>query len=149
MTFQSFNSVHPSDMCCALLSCFCVCEWGSLQLISHWPWEREEKRTPLFSNSLKETLRTGSVQSTAHKGKEGVWGLLLEPKVKHGTDYQTHYWGKYLYFRAFSALVPFNLWAENAWNFISNWASQSGYVISYATDVYQCPAIGKIAIYDV
>lgn len=115
--------------------------------------EREKKRGHPYSlipSRRLSTLGLYKVWHTKEKEECGVGvGLLLQPKVKHGTDYQTHYWGKYLYFRAFSALVPFNLCAENVWNFINNWASQSGYVISYATDVYQCPAIGKIAIYDV
>ncbi len=34
-----------------------------------------------------------------------------------------------------AALVPVNLHVENAWNFLSKWASQSSYVITYASDI--------------
>lgn len=71
MTFQSFDSVHPSRMRSAQL--FLRLRVGeSTACFSLALREREEKRTPLFFNSLKETLHTGSVQSTAHKGKDEV-----------------------------------------------------------------------------
>lgn len=34
-----------------------------------------------------------------------------------------------------ATLVTVNLWVENMWNFLSKWASQSSYVITYASDI--------------
>lgn len=120
---------------CALLNCLCVCEWGSLEACFSLALG-EKKRGHPYSLVPSRRLRVWSVPSVAHKFKEGLgWGLSLQPKVKHGTDYQTITKVNTFIPGLLATLDPVNLWVDDLWNFLSKWASQSSYVITYASDI--------------
>ncbi len=133
MTFLSSNTVHPSHTCSAQLS---LCLWvGKFEACFSLALG-EKKRGHPYSLVFSRRLCARSVPSTAHKEKVGGWGCgwgyyysrrsSTAQTIRPIIEVNTFISGP------LAALVPVNLHVENAWNFLSKWASQSSYVMTYA-----------------